>query len=262
MAPSHCCAERSGSLDGSGQRGLVDADGLASRAGGSAFAGGGAVGAFGVRPWAGAVAEQGMEGTEAVQDRAFSDTLYRTLGVELTVQLCGGYECLRATGSSTSQVAARGRPAAGPGRRCGSGPGCRCGPSVGGIWIVDQIIRGLDRRRRYRGRSRGAALGPRTGGTLRTAKDSKRQQTSRSAVDSQRCAGTRNHWSELHTAEATGSNLSRPPANSTGQRLGHHSHEAPVDGYGRLGPHLVHVAPYSASVRVRLMLSAVVPAAG
>jgi hypothetical protein len=50
----------------------------------------------------------------------------------------------------TSQVAASGRPAAGPGRRCGSGPGCQCGPS------------GSSRRARRRGPTVAKATARRT----------------------------------------------------------------------------------------------------
>jgi hypothetical protein len=73
VASSRRCAERFGSLHGGGQRGLVDADGLASRAGGSAFAGAG-LWAFGFGPGL-CGGGAGTEGAEAVQDRAFSDTL-------------------------------------------------------------------------------------------------------------------------------------------------------------------------------------------
>jgi hypothetical protein len=59
------------------------------------------------------------------------------LGSELTGPTVWRHECLRAAGSSTSQVAATGRPAAGPGRRCGSGPGCRCGRQV--VIVVSNI---------------------------------------------------------------------------------------------------------------------------
>jgi hypothetical protein len=74
VASSRRCAERLGSRHGGGQRGLVDADGLASRAGGSAFAGAGLWARSGSALGC-AVAEQGPEGAEAAQDRAFSDTL-------------------------------------------------------------------------------------------------------------------------------------------------------------------------------------------